>query len=450
MTNPKQMGFFDSIHPKTAMIHIKENHELLRLTEVIPWPEQIEIAMNCRASKVKALVGPEPHYRELLGAVALMSVRSITYRQAEDQIKHYGPARYLCNLMDSSWSPDHITIFDFVQMLGPDGMEKLNTTFLREAQNLGILDATSLMSDTTAQEAMIPYPNEVGLMKRFTELVSKTITKIRWKASGVKTKVKEIASEVKSLVRASHLFAKTKEQKRKVGKKLYHTTVELHELLQTCLSQSTNIKNKSVLELQRISDLMKTLFPQILHFITTGFVAPKKIIHLQMSELYSIVRGKAGKSVEFGIKWGISRIDGFAMGFVMKNTAHLSDKKFCIDAIQKHIELFGQAPKEFGFDRGGHSSLNIKKAKALGVKHVGIAPAGNAEWSVSTKMSEKIKCERAQVEGVIGNLKSKKYGFNKPNVKSISAMIMSGHRSCLGFNLCRALRLLNQLEVFPA
>lgn len=450
MTNPKQMGLFDNIHPITATIRIKENHELLRLAKVIPWPEQIEIAMNARASKVKALVGPEPHYRELLGAVALMSVRSITYRQAEDQIKHYAPARYLCNLMDSSWSPDHITIFDFVQMLGPEGMEKLNSTFLKEAQNLGILDSTSLMSDTTAQEAMIPYPNEVGLMKRFTDLVSKGIAKAGGGASKIKFKVKEISKKVKALVRSSHLFAKTKEQKQKVGKKLYHTTMELHELLQSSLVQSTNIKNKSVIELQRLSDLMKILFPQILHFIKTGFVAPKKIIHLQMSELYSIVRGKAGKSVEFGIKWGISRIDGFAMGFVMDNIANVSDKKFCIDSIQKHIELFGEAPETFGFDRGGYSGPNINKAKKLGVKNVGIAPLGQADWSVSTKMSEKIKCERAQVEGVIGNLKSKKYGFNKPNVKSTTAMIMSGHRACLGFNLCKALRLLNQLEVLPA
>lgn len=146
---------------------------------------------NCnelQSCKIKALVGPEPHYRELLGAVALMSVRSITYRQAEDLIKHYGPARYLCNLMDSSWSPDHITIFEFVQMLGPEGMEQLNKTFLKEAQNLGILDATALMSDTTAQEAMIPYPNEVGLMKRFTDLVSKSISKVRGAAGTVKKK----------------------------------------------------------------------------------------------------------------------------------------------------------------------------------------------------------------------------------------------------------------------
>jgi hypothetical protein len=67
------MEFFDKIYPISALIEIKQNHELLRLATVISWPEQIEIAMNARASKVKALVGPEPHYRELLGAVALMS-----------------------------------------------------------------------------------------------------------------------------------------------------------------------------------------------------------------------------------------------------------------------------------------------------------------------------------------------------------------------------------------
>jgi hypothetical protein len=249
---------------------------------------------------------------------------------------------------------------------------------------------------------MIPYSNEVGLMKRFTEIVSKTIAKAGSKCSKIKSKVKEISEKVKSLVRASHLFAKTKEQKRKVGKKLYHTTMELHEFLQNSLAQSTNVKNKSVIELQRISDLMKTLFPQILHFIKTGFVAPKKIIHLQMSELYSIVRGKAGKSVEFGIKWGISRIDGFAVGFVMDDVANASDKKFCIDSIQRHIELFGQAPETFGFDRGGYSQKNIRNAKKLGVKNVGIAPTGQAEWDVSMKMSEKIKSERAQVDN-LGN-----------------------------------------------
>jgi hypothetical protein len=450
MTNPKQIGFFDGNHPKSATILIKDKHELLLLADITPWPEMIETAINIRLSRVKVASGPEPHYRELLGAVALMSVRSITYRQAEDLIAHYAPARYLCGLMDSTWQPDHITIFEFTQMMGPEGMDLLNKKFLFHAKELGILDSTTLMSDTTAQEAMIPYPNEVGLMKRFTELVAKNLKKVGGKFAGIKGKVKEIASKVKGLVRGSHLFAKTKEEKRKVGKKIYHTITELQGLLKSCMNQGLQGRSKASLELARLSKLMNQLLPQILHFLETGFVAAKKVIHLQSPELYAIVRGKAGKKVEFGLKWGISRIDGFVLGFLINNGQHLSDQKFCIEAIKEHEGIFGEPPEKYGFDRGGYSPSNIKKAKKLGVKHVGIAPTGKTKWSVSEKMAEEIRCERAQVEGVIGNIKSKKYGFNKPNTKSIRAMETSGHRSFLGFNLCKAVREINLLQLKPA
>jgi IS5 family transposase len=186
--------------------------------------------------------------------------------------------------------------------------------------------------------------------------------------------------------------------------------------------------------------LMDMLLPQILYFLETGFVAAKKIIHLQSPELYAIVRGKAGKSVEFGLKWGINRIDAFVMGFLINNGTHASDQKFCIQAINEHISVFDKAPKTYGFDRGGYSKANLKRAKKLGVKNVGIAPTGKAKWDVSDRKAEAIRRERAQVEGVIGNVKSKKYGFNKPNAKSTWAMEMCGHRSFLGFNLCKVVR----------
>lgn len=449
MANPRQIGFFDANHPKSANIIIKDQHELVQLADTMPWPELIDSASDVRAMRVKGFTGPRPHYRELLGAVALMSVRNITYRQAEDLIAHYAPARYLCNLMDSTWQPDHITIFEFTQMLGPEGMDMINKQVLLHAKDIGVLDSSSLMSDTTAQEAMIPYPSEVGLMKRFADLVGRSLKQVGGKFSLAKLKVKEVVSKVKGLVRKSHLFAKTKEQKRKIGKKLYHTVLEFNDLLKSCLSQGMNVRCPAALELKRLSRLMDALLPQILHFLTTGFVASKKIIHLQIPELYAIVRGKAGKSVEFGLKWGINRIDGFALGFLINNGRHVSDQKFCIQALREHIELFGKAPKRYGFDRGGYSKVNLKRARQLGVKHVGIAPTGKAKWDVSDGMAENIRCERAQVEGVIGNAKSKKYGFNKPNAKSVRAMETCGHRAFLGFNLCKIVREMNLLQVQP-
>lgn len=450
MANPRQIGFFDNNHPKSANIIIKDKHELIQLTDVTPWSKMIETAIDIRAAKVKGFSGPEPHYRELLGAVALMAVRNITYRQAEDLIAHYAPARYLCNLMDSTWQPDHITIFEFTQMVGPEGMGIFNKQFLLNAKEVGILDSSSLMSDTTAQEAMIPYPNEVGLMKRFTDLVTRNLKNVGGKFASVKAKVGETLSKVKGLVRKSHLFAKTKEQKRKIGKKLYHTVREFNDLLRECLAQGASVRSKAAVEVKRLSELMDRLLPQMLHFLNTGFVASKKIIHLQIPELYSIVRGKAGKSVEFGLKWGINRIDGFALGFLINNGQHASDQKFCIEAIKEHIALFGEAPKTFGFDRGGYSKINLKRARKLGVKHVGIAPTGRAAWDVPERRAETIRRERAQVEGVIGNMKSRKYGFNKPNAKSTLAMETCAHRSILGFNLCKMVRELNLSQAHAA
>ena len=125
---PRQKELFaQSIQAK---IEVSTEHELVRLEQALDWDEMIEKTMTIRSKKIKAPTGPEPHYRELLGAVTLMAVKNITYRDAEDLIAHYAPARYLCKLMDSSWRPDHITIFEFTQMLGETGMNEINAQVL--------------------------------------------------------------------------------------------------------------------------------------------------------------------------------------------------------------------------------------------------------------------------------------------------------------------------------
>jgi len=428
-------------------IKLDQNHELLRLSDVVDWDRLILMAMTIRAGKVKKNSGPQPHYREILGAVALMAVKRLTFRDAEDLIYHYAPAKYLCGLMDSDWRMDHVTIFEFTQMLGPEGMEQINEAILATALESGLVDPTEMMSDTTAQEAKIPYPNEVGLMARYGELIDKNLKKVGGKFGNLKSKMKAKLKKIKALLRNSHLFAKTKEEKRKVGKKMFHVVKSIHEEIQGLLSEGYQLSSKAGKEIMRLSEVMETLLPQILHFLETGFVASKKIIHLQMNELYSIVRGKAGKRVEFGLKWGINRIKGgFLQGFLINGGEHRSDKRFCLDAIKIHETCFGAAPKVFGFDRGGYSKANIKKIKKAGVKHVGIAPTGKNPWPIAKTRAEHVKRERAQVEGCIGTVKSLKYGFNKPDACSTAAMTTYGHRAIVGFNMTKLIKELGKLN----
>lgn len=433
-------------------ITVSQEHELVRLSKEIDWDALIDQAVEIRAAKIKLATGPQPHYRELLGAVALMAIKQLTYRDAEDLIAHYAPARFLCGLNDTDWRIDHITIFEFTQMLGEDGIRAINTEILKIAVEKGFADPSRLMSDTTAQEAKIPYPNEVGLMSRYSKLVGRGLKRAGNAFTGARTKLKEVEKKIKALVRNSHLFAKTKEAKAKVGKKLYYVITELHqELRKALLNSGGKLRNKASRELEKLTAVMDKLLPQIKHFLDTGFVAPKKIIHLQMPDLYSIVRGKSGKPVEFGWKWGISRIGGgFLQGFLIGDGKHYSDKRFCIEAIKLHKLTFGLAPEVFGFDRGGYSRINIKRAQKLGVKHVGIAPKGKDAWAVNEKMEEVIKRERAQVEGAIGTIKRPIYGFNRADARSTAAMGRYGQRAIFGFNLRKLVREQIKLELAEA
>lgn len=431
-------------------IALDEDHELVKLARITNWTMLISTAANIRSLKVKRETGPTPRYRALIGAVVLMALRKINFREAEDLISHYAPARYLCELMDSEMTVDHVSIFEFTQMLGEEGVAEINNEFLQAAVDNGLADPQVLMSDTTAQEAKIPYPTEVGLMSRYMDLAGKAVKALGGKFKGIKGKVRDALKKVKGLARNSNLFAKSKEQKGKIGRKMYRTVKEVHDTIADLLASGYKLSSKAGQELTEMTNVMETLLPQMWHFLKTGFVAKGKILHLKMTDIYSIVRGKAGKRVEFGLKWGINRIGGgFVQGFTLADYKHASDLKFCQRAWQLHEETFGKVPGIFGFDRGGYSKANVKRAKKAGIKHVGIAPKGRAKWSVGAKRAERIRCERAQVEGVIGSLKSI-YGFNKPNARSSSAMARYGQRAILGFNMRKLVRELTAMEAAAA
>lgn len=83
---------------RQPVIPIEANHRLVRLADTLDWTELEVRAEVIRASKLKNAAGRPPKLRALLGAMILRATRKMSFRDAEDQIRHYAPARYLCGL----------------------------------------------------------------------------------------------------------------------------------------------------------------------------------------------------------------------------------------------------------------------------------------------------------------------------------------------------------------
>src|SRR5713226_3543255 len=151
---------------KRPIIVIEENHRLVRIADTVDWTELEARAEVIRASKLKNAAGRPPHLRATLGAMLLMATRRMTYREAEDQIRHYAPARYLCGLTETDWTPDFTTIQDFTELMGEEGIALINEYAVELAVAEKLADPKVMSADTTAQEAAIPWPNEMGLRPR--------------------------------------------------------------------------------------------------------------------------------------------------------------------------------------------------------------------------------------------------------------------------------------------
>src|SRR5262245_1866700 len=130
---------------------------------------------------------------------------------------------------------------------------------------------------------------------------------------------------VKEKVRGYRLFAKTKAAKNRAISQMVKLAdglvSELGKALTGAAAAAGRLRGYGQVARRKLEQLHRTvsaLLPQIRYWLRTGYVATGKIINLHVPELYSVVRGKVGKTVEFGLSWGITRLRG---GFILATLA---------------------------------------------------------------------------------------------------------------------------------
>ena len=267
-------------------IPLSEQHPMVVLTDALDWTEMEVRAEQIRAKKLKSGAGRPPHLRALLGALTVMAVRRLPYRETEEQIRYYAPARYLCGLTETEWTPDFTTIQDFSQLLGEEGVKLINEYVVELAVELGLANPNLAVADTTAQEAAIPHPTEMGLLASFLQSVVLAARTAGKKFKGFLSKVSAKIKEGKKKVRAHHLFAKTPDARRrllveltKIGEGL---TAQLGKAVQAAGGAGRRLHGQALVAEQKLSSLYQTmmkLLPQIRHWIKTKHVAAGKIIN---------------------------------------------------------------------------------------------------------------------------------------------------------------------------
>jgi hypothetical protein len=435
---------------ETVSLYVPYHHPLLQLQRALPWEALAEVMTRHwrRAGKnVDGHPGLAWDIALYVPLVVLMVVKNLHARDMEAYLAENVVARVFIG-RQADLRPqirDHSNIARAYAALGQDGIEEVNALMLHVAKDYGFADASILSSDTTAQELPIGYPNEPGILRGWAQRCGRALTKLKTRAvMGVDPALAQVQTILRT-VKEHHLFVKSRAAKRQVLTRLLTEVGQLvvqTRLLVTGLGERRDrVTHNAITTLKTMHEVAKRLIPQIVQWITTGVGAKGKIVHAGVTQARAIVRHKAGQDVEFGLPYLLSRLGGgYVFGTLIRGG--VDESKMPLQALATYRAIFGAqaTPALVVYDRGGYATATVRALAKEGVQAIGIQPKGHGAWHVVEAIRETVRSERGKTEGIIGTLKTAKYGFNKPKERLWQTLEMAGPRSILTFNLNKLMR----------
>jgi len=445
-----------SAHGETVSIYVDHNHPLLQLKRALPWEALCEVMTRHWRQAGKNTDGRPGLAWDValyVPLVVLMLVKKLHARDMEAYVAENVVARVFIGRQADPRPQirDHSNIARAYTALGKDGVEEINALMLHVAKDLGFADISILSSDTTAQELPIGYPNEPGILRGWAQRCGRAVVKLKTRGVlGVDHALTQVQTILRS-VKEHHLFAKGKQEKRQVLTRLLtevgQLVVSTRPMVARLRQSRDRVTQRARATLGAMHEVAKRLIPQIVQWITTGVVAKGKIVHAGLLQARAIVRNKAGKKVEFGLPYLLSRLGGgYVFGTLIRGV--VDESKMPLQALAGYRAIFGAqaTPALVVYDRGGYATATIRALANEGVKAIGIQPKGHGAWHVAEAVRETIRSERGKTEGIIGTLKTDKYGFNKPKERLWQTLEMAGPRSLLSCNLNKLMRDLGRAD----
>ena len=297
------------------------------MAQLIPWSEfESEYAQNFPTEKG----APAKSFRMALGALIIKEKLGISDRETVEQIRENPYLQYFVG--QSSYSNelpfDPSLLVHFRQRISPNLINNVNERMVEKIRSITPVKTEKkkdsvaknespnrgkLIIDATCAPADISYPTDLGLLNR-ARVHTEKIIDILYKL--LKGQIQKKPRTYRNLARKDYLLiAKqrrpSRQKKRQAIKKqlqyIKRNLAHVEQLIESgaTLERLKKKQYKTLLVLTEVYRQQQWLFDNNKQSIED------RIVSLSQPHIRPIVRGKAGKSVEFGAKISASCFEGY-------------------------------------------------------------------------------------------------------------------------------------------
>ena len=386
-------------------MHLKEDNRWVKKAQTIPW---LEIEKRYAALFTNRKGNVAKPLRLALGACIIQAEYGFSDEETAQMIQEHPYFQYFCGYPgydDSKLPFDPSLMVYFRKRLTPEVLGKINEMILSTAQkednrhdndddrgNGG--NSGTMIVDATCAPSNIRYPQDASLLNEARENTEKILDELHDPADGRKPRTYR-AQAHRDFLQFSRSRKKTAKKIRKaVGKQLRYLARNLAAVDQKLALGRTLSQQKTdrLTAIRTLCEQQKYMYENHCHTVSD------RIVSVSQPFLRPIVRGKAGKSVEFGAKLDISVVNGWTrlecVSFDAYNEA--GNLPAMAERFQKRE---GHYPSRILADKIYRNRENLRFCKERGIRLSGPALGRPKKDEARDKTQDFLdECERVEVE----------------------------------------------------
>ena len=299
---------------------------------------------------------------QLLRALIVMFIEGKSYRNTVVLIENSEFLQYFVRL-GLKPTMDFTFLNRAYNALRPTTIDKMNDILTGYAITEEMISSEKQRMDTTVYETNIHYPTDSSLLWDSFRTVARLVRNIQNELPQLNLRHRFHDKKVKKLATfiARNASSKSKKTQRKVKRKY----AELIKRVRWIHSVGRQVCEKAfaagydVPELSHYLPLVEKIVEQADKRIIKGEKVPldEKLYSLFEEHTELIVRGKAGKPIEFGHKILIAQTGEKYIHHYKVMEKRIEDKELLVPAVEAHKKMFGGYPEVLSTDKGFYESM---------------------------------------------------------------------------------------------
>jgi transposase, IS5 family len=328
----------------------------------------------------------------VLRLLVLKHLRCWSYETLQWEVTGNLGYRHFCRI-DAGKVPDAKTMVRYGQLLDEAFLRGVLERLVVAAKDRGVTAGRRMRVDTTVVEAPIHFPTDSALCSDVVKVISRETKKLEEAGAELPFVRADVRRSVaRRLMEIGQALRRRGDARKRALKRPYRRLLRVTGRL---VRQAAKAIESVQCQLKRLRGRRRRQLAQALAKLERTLPVAQRIVRqararilrgvtnsegkvLSLFEPYARIlrRGKLHKPTEFGVLVKVQEAEGGVVTDVDLVSTH-HDSGLLVPSVERHVELFGVAPRLVATDRGFFSGDGVKRIQEMGVQRAVVPHPGH-------------------------------------------------------------------------